>query len=161
MKVLGIDPGTVITGIGIIERANGSIQPVHFDTICAPKKLPLAERLRYLYQSLTQVIRHHRPTVVALEDIFFHHNFSSAVKLGEARAMVLLAATCADLKVAEYPPARVKQAVSGNGRATKAQIQYMVRQELALRETPPPDAADALAVALCHMFTTKRLVLAA
>ncbi len=153
MRVLGIDPGTWKTGVGVVVLDKGSLRALHYETLVLQRSqghLSLAKRLKKLYDSLIEIFRIYRPDVVALEDIFYSLNFLTAVRIGEARAVAILAATHFDILVAEYSPARIKKAISGNGQASKVQMQFMVRQLLKLKENPPPDAADALAVAICH-----------
>ncbi len=151
MKVAGIDPGTLHTGIGIVEpAANGGYVLIHAETIHAPAKKPVAERLHGIYLKLKEILMIYRPEVVAIETVFYSKDFRAAVKIGEARAMAALVAKELSIALEEYPPARVKQAVCGNGRAHKSQIQFMIKQMLRLKELPPPDSADALAIALCY-----------
>jgi crossover junction endodeoxyribonuclease RuvC len=153
MRVLGIDPGTWKAGIGLVDLEGGKLTSPHYETLVLQKAaggIPLAKRLQKIYDSLGEVLKIYKPDVMALEDVFYSQSFSSAVRIGEARAIAILAATHHGISVAEYLPTRVKQAISGNGRAAKNQVQFMVRHLLGLRENPPPDAADALAVAICH-----------
>lgn len=155
MRVLGIDPGTIRMGIGILE-ANGSHHEfVACESIKLNEKFPLKERLQEIRQHVLHFIDRYEPDIVALENVFFGKNVPSLVRIGEARASAMLAAAEKKLPVVEYPPARVKQAVSGNGRASKIQIQQMVKHLLRLKAIPPVDAADALAVALCHLQTSR------
>ncbi len=156
MRILGVDPGTWKTGVGIIETQGNRYQLV-FETVIAVKgDLPIAKRLLQIYQGITACIREHKPEVVALENVFFGKDLQAMVKIGEARSCAMLAAAEQNLEVVEYPPARVKQAVSGNGRATKEQIQHMIKTLLGLKEAPKADSADALAVAICHVHTGHR-----
>ena len=151
MRVAGVDPGTIQTGIGVIEQdARGQYRLTHAETIKVNAKKTLPERLRDIYGALKEVLTIYRPDVVAIENVFFSKDFKAAVKIGEARAVAMLAAMDLNIPVEEYPPARVKESVCGNGRAHKEQIQFMVKQLLRLKELPPPDSADALAVAICH-----------
>jgi crossover junction endodeoxyribonuclease RuvC len=115
--------------------------------------LPRARRLEIIYTGLARLAAEFKPDVVALEDVFFGKDVRAMVRIGEARACALLAASGQGVEVIEYPPARVKQAVTGNGRATKLQMQHMVRRLLGLTELPPADGADALAAAICHLHT--------
>jgi crossover junction endodeoxyribonuclease RuvC len=156
-RVAGVDPGTIRTGIGVIQRdESGRIAMVHAETISVNPKRPLPERLREIYGQLKQVLAVYRPDVLALESVFFSKDFKAAVKIGEARAVAMLAAMDQSIEVAEYMPTRVKEAVSGNGRAAKEQVQFMVKQLLRLKVDVPPDSADALAIALCHMQYASR-----
>lgn len=154
MRVLGVDPGTVRTGLGLVCHENGVDTADFVATIYVRAELSLAERLREIYEHLSRVIQERKPTVLAVETCFFHKDFKAAVKLGEARALALLAAAEAQIEIVEYAPARIKMAICGNGRASKSQMQYMVRRMLKLDKDPQEDAADALSVALCHIQTT-------
>ncbi len=151
MRVLGIDPGTLQLGVGILERNGSRYEVVAYETVKISKTAPMAKRLKVVYESVLDFIRRYEPAVLALENVFFGKDVRALVKMGEARACAMLAAEESGIPVVEYPPARVKEAVSGNGRASKIQIQQMIRHLLRLKEVPPEDAADALAVALCHL----------
>lgn len=150
--VLGIDPGTAVTGYGVVAREDGgAVQLKECGVIRTSSRAPLPQRLRDIYEGVSEVMARHRPDAVAVEGVFFAKNVRSAVVLGHARGAILVAASLHELEVAEYPPAEVKSAVVGHGRATKEQVQYMVQRLLRLREPPKPDdAADGVAVALCH-----------
>lgn len=156
MLVLGIDPGTAITGFGLVERGgDGSVRLVECGVIRTSPKSPLALRLREIFEGVSELLERHVPEAVAVEGIFFGKNARSAMVLGHARGAVLLAASLRGLDVAEYPPAEVKNALVGTGRATKHQIGFMAQKVLRLREPPrPEDAADGVAVALCHCYRT-------
>ena len=152
MRVAGIDPGTIRTGIGIIEKgAKGEYVLIHVETIKVNEKRSIAERLREIYGCLREVLNIYRPDVAVIESVFYSKDFKAAVKIGEARSAAMLAAMEISIPVEEYPPARVKEAVCGNGRADKTQVQFMIKQLLRLKELPPPDSADALAIAICHL----------
>lgn len=157
MRILGVDPGTWRTGVGIIEieGRGGRYQLLHTEVIAVLENLPVSKRLQQIYQGLQARIREYRPGVLALENVFFHKDITAVVKIGEARACAMLAAAEQNIEVVEYPPARIKQAVSGNGRATKEQMQHMVKTLLNLKTLPAPDSADALAVAICHGHSRK------
>ncbi len=148
MRVIGIDPGTQVCGYGIVDCNGPDLKAVDYGVVrCTAGALP--ERLGTIYGGLRQVMARHGPEAAAVEGAFYGRNPRTAIKIGEARGMVLVAA--AGLEVAEYPPATVKQAVAGTGRATKSQVQQMVRLILELPELPEPlDASDALALAICH-----------
>lgn len=149
LRILGIDPGSRITGYGVIEVSGPRVAHVASGSIrCKP--LTLAERLKYIHAVLADVVAEHHPDEVAVESVFVRRNVNSALVLGHARGVALLALAQAGLDVREYAPAQIKSAIVGNGRAEKRQIQYLVRAMLGLRETLKPDAADALAIALCH-----------
>lgn len=156
MRVLGVDPGTWKTGVGVIE-AQGNRYQLVFETVIAVKgDPPLSKRLFQIYQGISACIQEYKPDVLALENVFFGKDLQAMVKIGEARACAMLAAAEKNIDVAEYPPARVKQAVSGNGRATKEQIQHMIKTLLNLKEAPKADSADALAAAICHVHAGKQ-----
>lgn len=150
MRILGVDPGTWKTGVGVIETRLNRYQLVHTEVITIREHLTVSQRLRRIYEGLQERIREYRPEVLALENVFYHKDITAVVKIGEARACAMLAAAGQNIEVVEYPPARIKQAVSGNGRATKEQMQHMVKTLLNLKSLPLPDSADALAVAICH-----------
>jgi crossover junction endodeoxyribonuclease RuvC len=160
MRVLGVDCGTEYTGFGVVELG-------HDDTLvcvaCGAIKLsprdPLARRLATIFDRLSAIIEEHRPDNVAIEDVFYALNVKSALKLGQVRGVAMLAASSAGLEVSEYSPLSIKSAVVGYGRAEKPQVQYMVTRLLNLSEVPEPaDAADALAIAICHLHTSATLV---
>ncbi len=153
MRVLGIDPGTLQMGVGVIETNGSRFQLIACETVSISKSLSLPERLKRINESVRDFIERFSPDVMALENVFFGKNVQTLVKIGEARAAAMLAAAQQNILVVEYPPARVKQAVTGNGQASKIQIQQMVKHLLKLSGPPPADAADALAVALCHIQT--------
>ncbi|MBW8010648.1 MAG: crossover junction endodeoxyribonuclease RuvC [Chloroflexi bacterium] len=152
MLVIGIDPGTATTGYGfVLQTENGNLQAVDYGVILTPPKMPMAERLALLYKSLNEVLQLHPPESGAVEKLFFQKNVRTAISVGQARGVALLALAQAGLKVGEYAPTDIKQAVTGYGAADKRQVQEMVRTLLNLDEIPKPDdAADALAVAICH-----------
>jgi len=155
MLVIGIDPGTAITGYGLITLdGDGNPVLVAYGVIQTPAQQPMPLRLRQLYRGLTEIIQLHRPERGAVEKLFFQRNVRTALTVGQARGVALLALAEAGLPVAEYTPLEVKQAVAGYGGADKKQVQYMVKALLNLDEIPQPDdAADALAVAICHLNT--------
>ncbi len=152
---LGLDPGTATTGYGLVRlRRDGSLEAVDFGVITTPKDLPAPERLDVLYHELNQLLETHHPQTAAVEKLFFQKNVSTAIGVGQARGVLLLALAQKGLEVAEYTPNEVKQAVAGYGSADKRQVQEMVRVLLTLPEIPKPDdAADALAIAICHLNT--------
>jgi len=152
LTVLGVDPGLSATGYGLISVRGNDCRSLAFGVIRLPDRLPRPQRLQRIHEGLTEVIAAWRPDEVAVEDFFVGHA-RAAVAVGEARAMALLAAAQAGLPVSLYKPLEVKQFVTSYGRGSKEQVQEMVRVLLALDEPPKPaDAADALAVALCHCF---------
>jgi crossover junction endodeoxyribonuclease RuvC len=155
MLVIGIDPGTATTGYGLVqERQDGSLQVVDYGAILTPAHTPLSERLLELHRQLNDILLLHRPESAAVERLFFQKNVRTALNVGQARGVALLALAQAGLRVAEYTPLEVKQAVVGYGAADKNQVQQMVRALLALEDIPrPDDAADALAIAICHLHS--------
>ena len=152
--VLGVDPGTAVTGYGVVRRAaDGAVALLECGVIRTDARAPLPERLRDIHLGIVEVIGRAHPSVLAVEGVFYAKNARTSVVLGHARGAVLLAAALNGLGVAEYPPAEVKSAVVGAGRATKDQVGLMVQRLLKLREVPrPADAADGVAIALCHCF---------
>lgn len=149
--ILGIDPGTRITGYGIISAGNGKVEPLDFGCIKPPALLSLQERYRIIFDSLEQLICQYKPVAVSVESQFVMKNVQSALKLGMAKGMVYLAAERQKIPVFEYAPKKAKQAVVGNGSASKMQVQKMIAMLLCLPTLPEPeDAADALALAICH-----------
>lgn len=151
MRTLGVDPGTAIMGFGVIDDENGKIKPVDFGCFRTSKENAPCERLLKLYSELEKTILKYKPDTMALEKIFFCSNSKTAVSVGEARGIVLLSAAQFKMPVYEYTPLQVKMAITGYGKADKKQIQQMVKNLLNLKEIPyPDDAADALAIAICH-----------
>ena len=156
MIILGIDPGTAITGYGVLSQEGNHLRRIAFGAIRTKADLPVASRLFQIYQQLQQLIQEYHPEAVAVEELFFNKNVRTALAVGQARGVVLLAAAAANVTIAEYTPLQVKQAVVGYGRAEKIQVQEMVRVLLCLPEIPKPDdAADALAIAICHAHSRK------
>lgn len=155
MKIFGIDPGSERTGYGCIETAGSRHRLVICGCLTGPARATFPEKLMAIHAGLAVLLARHRPDCVAVENIFYARNVRSALKLGHARGVALLAASEAGVPVVEYAPAEIKRAIVGYGRAEKAQMQQMVKLLLGLREPPPPhDAADALAVAICHVHST-------
>ena len=159
MRVLGIDCGTQYTGYGVIELArSGDLMCLTCGAIQLPARQSLPTKLATIFSRLSLIISEHQPDEVAIEDVFYALNVKSAFKLGQVRGVAMLAASSAGLAVAEYSPLSVKSAVVGYGRAEKHQVQRMVQRLLKLAEIPePPDAADALAIAICHLHTAATL----
>jgi crossover junction endodeoxyribonuclease RuvC len=163
MRVFGIDCGTEVTGYGVVETCDAGREPrllcSALGAIRLPKGRPLPERLAQVYRELTAEIGRWQPEVVAIEEVFYSVNAKSALKLGQVRGVALLAAASMGLPVAEYAPLRIKSSVVGYGLAKKEQVQFMVARLLALKELPQPaDAADALAIAICHIHTAQTLL---
>ncbi|MBL8058075.1 MAG: crossover junction endodeoxyribonuclease RuvC [Anaerolineales bacterium] len=156
MVVLGIDPGTATTGYGLVRDTPSGPTLVTYGVVLTPAGAPMPERLRTIFHELSQLILLHRPDAAAVEKLFFQRNVSTAMTVGQARGVALLALAEAGVAVGEYTPKDVKLAVAGYGGADKPQVQQMVRAILNLQETPrPDDAADALAVAICHLHSMK------
>jgi len=155
--VLGIDPGTATTGYGLVRnRADGSLESVAYGIIQTPVGVAAHQRLSLLFHQVNEILLLHRPDACAVEKLFFQRNISTAIAVGQARGVLMLAISEAGLDMAEYTPNEVKQAVVGYGSAGKKQVQEMVRVLLALPEIPrPDDAADALAIAITHLNTQK------
>ncbi len=161
MLVIGIDPGTATTGYGFVqENEDGNLMVVDFGVISTPANQEMPERLLELFLQLNRLILLHRPDSGAVEKLFFQRNVRTALSVGQGRGVVLLSLAQARLPVAEYTPLEVKQAVAGYGGADKNQVQQMVRALLGLSDIPrPDDAADALAIAICHLHSVKYLSL--
>jgi|Deesub1362A_J573_1020465.scaffolds.fasta_scaffold03385_5 crossover junction endodeoxyribonuclease RuvC len=155
MLVIGIDPGTASTGYGLVgQQADGSLQCVAYGLISTKPRRPQERRLQTLYLALCRILEEYDPQEAAVEKLFFQRNVTTAISVGQARGVALLALAQAGLPVAEYNPQEVKQAVSGYGGADKRQMQHMVQRLLGLASLPKPDdAADALAVAICHLHS--------
>lgn len=151
MRILGIDPGTAITGFGLVDQVGNRLTPIEYGVIRTPAKMDLAERLTIIYAEIGKLITEYRPEQIAIEQLFFNKNVTTALSVGHARGVVLLSAALHQLIIAEYTPLQVKMAVVGYGGAEKRQVQEMVRVLLCLNGIPKPDdAADALAIAICH-----------
>ena len=162
MLILGIDPGTAITGYGFVREESSGLILVDCGVITTPSGQPLPERLQLIYQGLTEVISQHPPGAAAVQELFFSRNVRTALSVGHARGVVLLALADAGLPISEYKPLEVKQAVAGYGGADKHQVQEMVRMLLDLDQVPQPDdAADAVAVAVCHIHSARMAALIA
>ncbi len=156
MLVLGIDPGTAITGYGVVREDEQGLALIECGTITTPPDQPLPVRLQGIYGGLAAVIRLHRPEEAAVEELFFSRNVRTALTVGHARGVVLLAVADSGLPLFEYKPLEVKQAIAGYGGADKHQVQEMVRMLLGLERAPQPDdAADAVAVAVCHIHSAR------
>ena len=149
-RIIGIDPGSRITGYGVVGSAGGQIQFVSCGIIKTTANLPFSHRINQIFDGINEVIQLHQPDVAAVEDVFLSTNPRSALKLGQARGAAVVAAMQNNLAVYDYSPRVVKQGVVGYGQASKEQVQHMVRILLGLTSSPSRDAADALAVAICH-----------
>lgn len=151
MRILGLDPGTATTGYGIIDIVDGEPQMVTYGTIRTSARSETPQRLQKIYEELTELLEEYGPDAAGVEEVFFGRNVTTAISVGQARGVLLLALANAGIPIAEYSPPKIKDAVTGYGNANKHQVQLMVRNLLQLEETPrPDDAADGLAVAITH-----------
>lgn len=156
MLIMGIDPGIAISGYGIISNENGKPYIVDYGTIRTSPKVSIPERLRILHNSYLELIDNYKPDAIAVEELFFNKNAKTIISVGQARGVALLSAALSNIDVYEYTPLQVKQAIVGYGHADKIQVQQMIKIYFDMNELPKPDdAADALAVALCHMHSYK------
>jgi len=156
MRILGIDPGTVVIGYGIIDSEEAEITFVTCSAVKCNQRSPLGERLSYLYSELSNIISRYQPDAVAIEQPFVARNVRSALAIGKAQAVSILAAANRGIPTYEYSPAQVKRVVTDYGASSKEQVQEMVRLQLGLSQAPQPtDASDALAVAICHLREMK------
>ncbi|NLO83754.1 MAG: crossover junction endodeoxyribonuclease RuvC [Clostridiales bacterium] len=154
MIVLGIDPGMAILGYGVVEQCGSSLKPIDYGVVTTPPDMMTAQRLTVIFEAVGQLIDRYCPESIAVEELFFNKNAKTALSIGHARGVAILAAALKSVEVYEYTPLQVKQAVVGYGRASKQQVQQMVRMLLGLKEIPKPDdAADALAVSICHLHS--------
>ena len=157
MKILGIDPGTATTGFGLIKKSGSQLDKLDAGVISTPKTEHMQNRLKMLYDDLSQLVKTHQPDYIAVEKLFFTKNITTAMSVSQARGIVLLVAAQNNIELAEYTPLQVKMSVTGYGQAEKKQVQEMVKKILKLSVVPKPDdAADALAIAICHSATIKR-----
>lgn len=154
MRVIGLDPGSRVTGFGVIEINGDAFHHIESGNIRLPD-WTLAERLRLIFERLSEVVQRVQPEVMAVEKVFMARNVQSALTLGHARGVALLVAANNGMEIVEYSALQVKQATVGKGKAAKQQVQHMVRVLLGLQQPPPLDTADALACAICHLNTTK------
>ncbi|MEI8365507.1 MAG: crossover junction endodeoxyribonuclease RuvC [Parachlamydiaceae bacterium] len=155
MIIIGIDPGTLVTGYGVIKVEGASILTIDYGCIRPPASFKLSERYLILFNAIEELLEKYQPSVMAVETQFVQKNVQSAIKLGMARGAAIIAAKRKGLSVYEYAPTKAKSAVVGNGRASKQQVQGMVKLLLNLKDVPPEDAADALALAICHAHSSK------
>jgi len=154
--VVGIDPGVATTGYGVVRDTRDGIEWVDYGIITTPPDMALAQRLLVLHQELQKIIQLHRPESSAVEKLFFQKNVTTAIAVGQARGVALLTLAENRIEVSEYTPLEVKQAVAGYGSADKKQVQYMVKAILNMEKIPSPDdAADALAIAICHLHSIR------
>lgn len=158
MLALGIDPGTAICGYGFVEQAGSRLIPRAYGAITTSSKMRMEDRLLKLYDELDALIKTYKPDVMGVEQLFFNRNVTTAIPVGQARGIVLLAAAKNRLQLVERTPLQVKQSVTGYGKATKEQVIYMVTKLLHLKESPhPDDTADALAIAICATYCVNSL----
>jgi crossover junction endodeoxyribonuclease RuvC len=151
MRILGLDPGTATTGYGVIDVEDGRLMAVAYGVIKTPASEETPRRLQIIHQQLKQLIARYQPDTAGIEEVFFGRNVTTAISVGQARGVLILTLANANISISEYSPPKIKDAVTGYGKADKAQVQLMVRNLLELDETPrPDDAADGLAVAIAH-----------
>jgi crossover junction endodeoxyribonuclease RuvC len=157
MRIIGIDPGTGILGFGVIDAQGAKTILVTAGVITTPAHTPLPDRLEEIYRGLTDIIAETKPEVMAIEKLFFAQNVTTAISVSHARGVAMLTGRQANLRIEEYTPLQIKQTMTGYGRATKKQVQEMVRMQLGLKEVPKPDdCADALAAAIMCAFTLRQ-----
>ena len=151
MRILGIDPGYAIVGYGIVDSVLSRFTVIDYGVITTPAKIPIEDRLHMIYTEMCELVRKYKPEAMAIEELFFNSNHTTAIPVAEARGVILLVAKQFKIEVFEYTPLQVKQAVVGYGRAEKKQVIMMTTTLLGLKAPPKPDdAADALAIAICH-----------
>jgi crossover junction endodeoxyribonuclease RuvC len=156
VRVIGIDPGTAITGWGVVEGEGDDLALIAYGAVTTAAGIPLPQRLQTIYRDLTAIVHKWQPTTAAIEELFFSKNAKTALAVGHGRGAAMLALANADLPIWEYKPLEVKQAITGHGGADKQQMQQMVKLLLELDDIPrPDDAADALAVAICHLHSAR------
>ena len=156
MIIIGIDPGYAIVGVGVIEYVGNKFRTLEYNAITTPAGMNTVERLKKIYTEMTMYIDKYKPDAIAIEELFFNSNQKTAINVAQARGVLLVAAANKNIPISEYTPLQVKQSVTGYGRAEKKQIQQMVKMLLGLNAIPKPDdAADALAIAICHAHSNK------
>lgn len=156
MIIIGIDPGYAIVGIGVVEYAGNKFRTLEYNAITTPAGMATTERLKKIYQEMNMYLDKYNPDAVAIEELFFNSNQKTAINVAQARGVLLVAVANRNIPICEYTPLQVKQSVTGYGRADKKQIQTMVKMLLGLNAIPKPDdAADALAIAICHAHSNK------
>lgn len=159
MIILGIDPGSVVTGIGIIQCKDDKVKMIELDAVVLKPKDKLTKRLKIIYDVCLQKIKKYKPDELAIETAFFGKNIQSTLKLGQARGVAIIAAVNSNMNVSEYSPREVKKSITGNGAASKEQVKNMVKRILGISEDPVYiDSSDALAVALCHHYNLQNLI---
>ncbi len=151
MKILGIDPGLINTGYGIVEPSGSKVALIDYGVVQPSKSDQLSVRLKVICNDVLSIIKEFKPNVCVVEEVFYSKNFKSSLLLGQARAAVLIASAMQGVDIAEYSARKIKQSITGNGNSSKEQIQFMVKNILEMNEVPKPvDASDALAIAICH-----------
>ncbi len=156
MLVLGIDPGTATTGIGLVNYEQGREKLIYYGTIRTSSDLEMDRRLLKIHQELDEILQRYQPDAVAIEQLFHHKNAKTVITVAQARGVLIMTAAAKHLEICEYTPLQVKQAVCGYGSAEKKQVQLMVKQILHMENVPKPDdAADALAIAICHLHSCR------
>ena len=155
MLVLGIDPGSHVTGYGLVEKKNNQLICIHSGQVASSAKIPFYDRIHKIFKAMVEIMERYRPGEMSIEDVFYAKNIQSSLKLGHARGAVLIAAVQCGVRIFEYTPLEIKKSVVGYGRATKEQVNSMVRIILNLKTTPKLDTSDALAAAICHINTLR------
>lgn len=155
MRILGVDPGIATCGYGVVDSSGNLLRMVTYGAVETDKNLAVERRLQLVYEGISELITTYQPDIISVEQLFFNRNVTTAIVVGQARGVILLAASQQGLPIMEYTPLQVKQSVVGYGKATKEQVILMVQRLLALREKPKPDdAADALAMAICALHSS-------
>jgi crossover junction endodeoxyribonuclease RuvC len=155
MLVLGVDPGSRVTGYGLVEKRDRQLICLDSGTVTTSAHLPFYERIHQIFRAMTRIMERYTPNEMSVEDMFFHKNLQSSMKIGHARGAVLIAAVECGIRIFEYSPLEIKKSVVGYGRATKEQVRAMIQIMLKLKKPPVLDASDALAAAVCHLNWTK------
>ena len=159
MIVLGIDPGYGLVGYGVLDKTGNKLTVIDYGAISTPKDMPMSRRLEIIYNSMIMLIDKYHPEEVGIEKLYWGRNITTAIPVAQARGVIILALQQKNVKIYEYSPSQVKSALTGTGQAEKAQVQYMVKTLLNLQKIPrPDDAADALAMAICHTQTNHKLI---
>lgn len=159
MIIMGIDPGLATVGFGFVRFERGRFEPLEYGAVLTPAGVKTEYRLQEIYENITELLRNTRPQAVSIEKLYFNTNEKTAINVCQARGVILLAVTQSGVPIYEYTPLQIKQAVTGNGRADKKQVMYMVTKLLSLKKEPhPDDTADALAAALCHAYSSDSML---
>jgi crossover junction endodeoxyribonuclease RuvC len=154
MRIIGVDPGSVVTGIGVIEAADGKVKLLDYSVLTMNSKMPMTVRLKKVYDCVIRKLSEYKPDELAIETQFYGKNIQSTLKLGQIKGTVIIAALNSYVNVVEYSPREIKKSVTGSGASSKQQVQYMVKTILSMRsDNIPGDASDALAIALCHNYS--------